>query len=71
VDGVRYLDADLFVKCDSSEHQWYQTFAWGMVVVFPVGLPIIYFIMLYPHRHHIAIGDTHHIKHLSFFYQVI
>ena len=37
--------------------------------MFPVGLPLLYFTMLWPHRHHISVGDTHHINYLAFFIQ--
>jgi hypothetical protein len=53
VDGVRYLRADLQVECHSAQHQAAEGFAWFMILLFPVGLPLLYFFMLFVNRHHL------------------
>jgi hypothetical protein len=68
IDGVSYLQEDLAVRCDSEDHEKAKVWAWVMVALFPVGVPLLLFGMLYPHRDHILIGATHNIWYLRFFF---
>eukprot|EP00935_MAST-01C_sp_MAST-1C-sp1_P000883 g883.t1 len=69
VDSVEYLQEDFAVDCASDFHKKAVEWAKLMVLLFPVGLPALYFIMLYPHRYHIRVGDTEHLNHLEFFFK--
>jgi hypothetical protein len=50
VDDGRYLRSDLTINCDSSRHHTAEGFAWFMILAFPVGLPAMYFFMLWSNR---------------------
>jgi hypothetical protein len=68
VDSVRYLEEDFAVDCDGPLHTQAKNWAALMIVLFPVGLPTLYFLMLAPHANHITVGDTEHIRYLEFFF---
>ena len=46
-DGNVYLRADYQILCTDNKHRALQTYAGLMVVVYPVGIPLVYAIMLY------------------------
>jgi len=46
-DGSRVLKGDLGIDCDGAEHMAFQVFAAIMIAVYPVGIPLMYFVMLY------------------------
>lgn len=49
-DRKNYLRADYRIECDSSEHQAFQIFAGIMILVYPVGIPLLYGYLLYQNR---------------------
>lgn len=49
-DRKHYLRADYRIECDSSEHQAFQVFAGFMILVYPVGIPLLYGYFLYKNR---------------------
>lgn len=49
-DKEEYLIADYSIKCDS-EHKKYQIYAGFMVMLYPVGIPAAYAILLFRRRH--------------------
>lgn len=49
-DKQDYLIADYSIKCDS-EHKKYQIYAGFMVMLYPVGIPSVYAILLFRSRH--------------------
>ena len=49
-DGIEYLRADYRIKCTDSKHQKIVWYAGVMVVVYPVGIPLLYFGLLYFYR---------------------
>lgn len=49
-DGNEYLRADYRIQCDSPTHRGWQLYAAFMVVVYPVGIPVAYSILLSRHR---------------------
>ena len=68
VDSVPYLHSDLSVKCDSAEHRRAEAFAGFMIAAFPVGLPGLYFGMLWLNRSKLfAEGGS--MGFLAFFYR--
>ncbi|GMI35260.1 hypothetical protein TeGR_g13189 [Tetraparma gracilis] len=46
-DGTRWLKGDLSIDCDSATHKFFEFYAAGMILVFPVGIPAMYFALLY------------------------
>lgn len=48
--GERYLQADYSINCDSKMHQALQVYASFMIVVYPVGIPAFYAILLWRNR---------------------
>lgn len=49
-DGKEYLRADYRIECDSSRHKALQVYAAIMIFVYPVGIPLLYAILLYRNR---------------------
>ena len=50
-DGTRWLRADLSIDCDSRTHTGFSVYAALMILVYPIGTPILYFLVLFPKRH--------------------
>ena len=68
VDSVRYLRSDLSIECESEPHQSAQAFAGFMIAAFPVGLPLLYFMMLHLNRKQLF-DDDGKMAFLQFFYR--
>ena len=72
VDSVRYLRSDLRLECDTERHTAASAFGWFMVFAFPVGLPLLYFVMLFHQRKKLyeADGETasKEVSYLRFFF---
>lgn len=49
-DGNVYLRADYRIECDSSKHHAFQIYAGFMILVYPVGIPVLYALILF-HEH--------------------
>ena len=49
-DGSRYLRADYRIQCDSAKHQALQVYAGIMVFFYPVGIPLLYGVLLHKSR---------------------
>jgi hypothetical protein len=56
-DGGSFLKADLSIDCESTTHKTFEWFALGMILVFPIGIPLMYFYQLYTNRHLIDCGQ--------------
>jgi hypothetical protein len=52
-DPTRYLYSDRSISCDEPAHSTYMLYACGMMVVFPLGIPVLYTLMLTQRRHEI------------------
>lgn len=50
VDGVSYLAADVSFRCDTSLHRGFSYGAWGVLVLFTVGFPVVCAIIMYRFR---------------------
>eukprot|EP00903_Cladosiphon_okamuranus_P009051 g8653.t1 len=48
--GERWLRADYGIDCDSSKHKAFQVYAGFMILVYPVGIPIVFAVMLWRKR---------------------
>jgi hypothetical protein len=68
VDSVRYLRSDLGIECNSEAHQSAEIFAGFMIAAFPVGLPVLYYVMLYLNRKQLFNGNGKMVF-LQFFYR--
>ena len=72
IDSVRYLRADLRIDCDSGPHKAAEAFAGIMIVLFPVGLPLLYFAMLFINRKELYEDNktdvTKKMQYLRFFF---
>ncbi|CAM9207691.1 unnamed protein product [Laminaria digitata] len=49
-DGKNYLRADYRLECDSSKHKAFQVYAGFMIVVYTVGIPAFYGVLLFRDR---------------------
>ena len=49
-DGKRYLRADYTIDCDSLKHRTFQFYASLMMLVYPLGIPAIYAVLLFKNR---------------------
>ena len=45
-DGTRWLRADLSIDCDSTVHTGFSIYAALMILVYPIGTPALYYILL-------------------------
>ena len=45
-DGTRFLRVDYSVDCDADEHQGFYAYALGMFLVYPMGTPFVFFLVL-------------------------
>jgi hypothetical protein len=65
---------DLSIDCRSAKHASAEAVAWLMIVVFSIGLPVVYQALLYPHRHALGASAAHKstlssVSSLKFLYQ--
>lgn len=49
-ENKEYLRADYSIQYDSAEHKRYRAYAWFMIVLYPVGIPLFYAILLWRDR---------------------
>ena len=49
-DGVEYLRADYRIVCTDPKHRALQVYAAIMIGVYPVGIPLLFVVLLYRHR---------------------
>ncbi|CAM9790765.1 unnamed protein product [Scytosiphon promiscuus] len=50
-DGIEYLRGDYRIYCTDATHKAFEVYAGFMMIVYPVGIPLLYAILLYQHRH--------------------
>eukprot|EP00903_Cladosiphon_okamuranus_P015456 g14274.t1 len=53
-DGITYLRADYSLTCTTSVHTAWEVYAGIMIIVYPVGIPVVFAWWLVPNRHAIA-----------------
>ena len=53
VAGIPYLNGDLELRCDSEEYRAWLALAFPMLLVFAVGIPLVYLLIL---RRHVMKG---------------
>ncbi|CAN0412863.1 unnamed protein product, partial [Hapterophycus canaliculatus] len=49
-DGIEYLRADYRIHCSDAKHEAIEIYAGIMVLVYPLGIPLLYAVMLYQRR---------------------
>jgi hypothetical protein len=80
IDTASRLTLDLSIDCSSDEHKRAETLAASFILLFSIGLPVMYQVLLHPHRHRLASSISHEddaaggapvssFKALSFLYQ--
>ncbi|CAM9190499.1 unnamed protein product [Ectocarpus sp. 8 AP-2014] len=50
VEGESYLRADYSIQCHTDKHGWYKVYAGVMIMVYPVGIPLLYAFILWRNR---------------------
>lgn len=50
IPGKGFLRADLGVECFTSEHTLYSIYAGIMILLYPIGIPFMYFVLLYKNK---------------------
>jgi len=71
-NGDSLLRIDFSIDCNSSTHQSYQSFAWAMVFVYPLGTPCLFLLAMWPHRAELSDPVRRELpqakcRHLAFF----
>ncbi|CAN0326574.1 unnamed protein product [Ectocarpus sp. 6 AP-2014] len=66
-DGVFYLRADHSLTCSSSQHPFFVTLAVFMVLVYPIGVPLVVLKWLYNHSEKLKHTDRDENPHLASF----
>ena len=59
--NVRLLSADYTIDCDSREHFGWQMAGLALILVYPIGIPLSFFLMLLRNRH--VLEDPYHKNH--------
>jgi Transient receptor potential (TRP) ion channel len=49
--ATRYLRADYSIQCDTAEHKLYKVYAAVMIIIYPIGIPVLYTWLLWRQRH--------------------
>jgi hypothetical protein len=57
-DGNSFLKVDYNLDCNSARHTAFEVYAWIMILVYPVGIPLGYFIMLFRVRKLLKAGQV-------------
>eukprot|EP00519_Triparma_laevis_P010367 CAMPEP_0182498006 /NCGR_PEP_ID=MMETSP1321-20130603/6353_1 /TAXON_ID=91990 /ORGANISM="Bolidomonas sp., Strain RCC1657" /LENGTH=1411 /DNA_ID=CAMNT_0024702007 /DNA_START=67 /DNA_END=4302 /DNA_ORIENTATION=- len=53
-----YLKVDLSLDCNNSQHKFYEIYALFMALCYPVGIPLMYFVLLYKKRDKLDPGQA-------------
>ena len=57
-DGIEYLRADYRIHCTDAKHKIFEVYAGIMVFVYPVGIPLLYAVLLFQRRDVLADADA-------------
>jgi hypothetical protein len=61
-DPTLYMMVDPSISCETADHKWYQNYAACMIVLYPVGIPLLYLYLLYGKRRLIINGNEKDTK---------
>lgn len=64
-DGKQYLRADYRIICTDGKHHAFQVYAGIMILLFPVGIPLLYGVLLCRLRHVLRTGGSSRLEHSS------
>eukprot|EP00966_Prymnesium_polylepis_P086447 2001199-Prymnesium_polylepis.1 len=67
VSSRSYLYADLTISCDSDEYESTQTVAVAMLALWPVGVPLLYAVLLFASRQALRTGVPTSLSHATAF----
>ncbi|CAM9749701.1 unnamed protein product [Ectocarpus sp. 4 AP-2014] len=57
-DDVEYLRADYRIHCTDTKHKAFEAYAWIMIFIYPVGIPLLYAFLLFQRRDVLADKDA-------------
>lgn len=57
-DGIEYLRADYRIHCTDAKHREFEFLAGLMVLVYPIGIPLLYAVLLFERRDVLARADA-------------
>jgi hypothetical protein len=55
--GDSYLRADYSISCTTTKHKWYRLYSGIMILVYPIGIPVIYAALLWRQRAQLKLDD--------------
>ncbi|CAN0542863.1 unnamed protein product, partial [Laminaria digitata] len=61
VKGESYLRADYSISCKTSLHTFFEVYAWLMILLYPIGIPVLYAAILWKNRE--LLNPRLHITH--------
>lgn len=64
-DGNRYLRADYRIICTDGKHRAFQAYAGMMILTFPVGIPLLYSVLLYRLRYVLSAAGPFRLENSS------
>jgi hypothetical protein len=64
-DGSSNLKVDYNIDCNEKGHRLYELYALFMIFVYPIGIPFMYWFLLYRRRHDLDGGQTEKEKSMS------
>lgn len=64
-DGVRYLQADYSLTCSNAKHKAYTVYASLMLIVYPLGIPALFWWWLVRNRKYLKLSDRQAMAHLT------
>lgn len=56
-DGGSYLRGDYSVRCDTDRHRLFQGYAGFMIFIYPIGIPLLFAVLLFSHREALVDGS--------------
>jgi hypothetical protein len=59
--GDSYLRADYSISCTTSKHKWYRLYSGIMILVYPIGIPVMYAALLWRQRAQLKRDDERSI----------
>jgi hypothetical protein len=59
--GDSYLRADYSISCTTTKHKWYRLYSGIMILVYPIGIPVMYAALLWRQRAQLKLDDERSI----------
>ena len=58
IPGKGFLRADLGIECFTNEHTLYRIYAGIMILLYPIGIPFMYFVLLYRNKNSLSAPNS-------------